>query len=78
MIRYHKQAEKFVLSQDRKTAVRLTEAIRQLPLGDVKPLQGSKNPKKFRLRVGGFKVVFCFEQNVITILRIDNRGDIYK
>ena len=78
MIKYHKQAEKFILSQSKPTALRLYDAIEKLPLGDVKRLQGSQSPPLFRLRVGGFRVVFCVEQDITTILRIDTRGDVYK
>jgi mRNA interferase RelE/StbE len=78
MIKYHKQAEKFILSQGKNTALRLYDAIKNLPLGDVKRLQGKKKPLLYRLRVGDYRIVFCMENDVTTILRIDNRGDIYK
>ena len=78
MIKYHKQAEKFILSQSKSNAIRLFTAIDQLPLGDVKRLHGSNRPQKFRLRVGNYRVIFRIDQDVITILRVDNRGDIYK
>jgi len=35
MIRYRKQAEKFILSQKKSTALRLYKAIEKLPEGDV-------------------------------------------
>jgi len=78
MIRIHKQAEKFILSQGKSAALRLYNAIEQLPLGDVKPLHGKKKPQLYRLRVGDYRVVFCPEEDGFTILRVDNRGDIYK
>ena len=58
--------------------MRISAAISQLPTGDVKPLKGSNNPQKFRLRIGGYRIVFCVEQDIIIILRIDTRGDAYK
>ena len=78
MIKYHKQAEKFLLSQSKSAALRLYNAIEKLPLGDVKRLHGRKNPPLYRLRVGDFRIVFCIEDEFTTILRIDNRGDVYK
>jgi mRNA interferase RelE/StbE len=78
MIKYHKQAEKFILSQDKNNATRLSAAIRQLPLGDVKRLHGTNKLQKYRLRVGDYRIVFCMEHDDIIILRIDNRGDVYK
>jgi len=78
MIRYHKSAEKFILSQGKTVAMRLYAAIEQLPLGDVRRLQGHKNPPLYRLRVSDYRIVFCVEGDVTTILRVDNRGDVYK
>jgi len=59
MIKYNKQAEKFILSQGKTVALRLYRAIEHLPLGDVKRLHGQKAPQLFRLRVGDYRVVFC-------------------
>ena len=78
MIVYHKEAEKFLLLQDKKTALRISTAIWQLPNGDVKPLKGMNKPQKYRLRVGGFRIIFRVEKNATVILRIDTRGDVYK
>ena len=78
MINVHKQAEKFILSQGKSAALRLYNAIEQLPLGDVKPLRGKKKPQLYRLRVGGYRIIFCTIEDGFTILRVDNRGDIYK
>jgi len=78
MIKYHKQTERFILSQGKTVALQLYKAIEQLPLGDVKRLHGQKEPPLHRLRVGDFRIIFCMENDSITILRIDNRGDVYK
>jgi len=78
MIKYHKQAEKFILSQGKANAKRLYTAIESLPLGDVKRLRGRKEPPMYRLRVGDYRVIFCIENDYAVILRIDNRGDAYK
>jgi len=78
MIKYHRKAEKFIYSQGKSVASRLYRAINQLPFGDVKQLQGQNDPPLFRLRVGDYRVVFCVEQGDYIILRVDNRGDVYK
>ena len=78
MIRIHKDAEKFILSQGKKSALRIYAAIEKLPLGDVKKLQGKQSPILFRLCVGNFRIIFHVEQDIYTILRVDNRGDVYK
>ena len=67
-----------MLSQNKKAALRIYKAISQLPLGDVKPLHSNRNPQKYRLRVGNYRIIFCADDSVIYVLRIDNRGDVYK
>ena len=74
-IRYSKQAVKFLEKQDPAARRRLKTAIENLPQGDVKKLQGQPG---YRLRVGDFRVVFDRKGVVIAIMRIDNRGQIYK
>jgi hypothetical protein len=44
MIRFHRQAEKFILSQGNTTASRLYAALEKLPSGDVKRLHGKTMP----------------------------------
>jgi len=78
MVKYSKEAEKFILSQGKTSALRLYHAIEKLPLGDVKRLLGAKNPPLYRLRIGDYRVIFCSEFDQITVLRVDNRGDVYK
>ena len=78
MIRYSKHAEKFILSQGKSTALRIYNAVEQLPSGDVKRLYGQMNPPLQRLRVGTYRVIFYQEQGVVTVVKVDTRGDIYK
>lgn len=49
---YSKDSYKALSSYDRKTAERLIIAIENLPLGDIKRLQGNNVPPLYRLRVG--------------------------
>jgi len=79
MIKYNKEAEKFIFTQNKATAIRLYNAIKKIPAGDIKKLRGTHNPTLYRLRVGNFRVIYYYpEQDQITIVRIDNRGDVYK
>lgn len=75
IIKYSKQAKKFLVRQEHKIRRRIEAAIHTLPLGDVKKLQGQSG---YRLRVGDFRILFDEEGNVIMIIRIDNRGQVYK
>ena len=74
-IQYSKQAEKFLKKQNADTRNRIRNAIRSLPSGDVKKLQGKNG---YRLRVGNFRVIFDKHGNVLYIERVDNRGQVYK
>jgi mRNA interferase RelE/StbE len=51
------------------------KAIRRLPSGDVKKLQGETG---YRLRVGDYRVIFDRDGNVLMIIKIDSRGQVYK
>ena len=74
-IQYSKQALKFLLRQNKPTQERLITAIKKLPEGDVKKMQGLS---LYRLRVGDFRILFARSGQIINIEKIDNRGQIYK
>ena len=76
-ILYSKQAEKFLDSQNDKTFLRIKSAIDKLPEGDVKKLQGCSTPT-YRLTIGSFRVIFTRGDNIISVAKIDNRGQVYK
>lgn len=75
MVKYSKQAQKFLAKQPQKVRQRLETAIQALPLGDVKKLQGKPY---YRLRVGDFRVLFERDSSVILVSIIDSRGQAYK
>lgn len=74
-IRYSKQALKFLKKQDMLTRKRIVNAIDHLPAGDVKKLQGEDS---YRLRVGDYRIIFSKDGRILYIIRIDNRGQVYK
>lgn len=74
-IRYSKQAIKFLAKQDKPTRIRIVSAIQALPSGDVKKLQGQPY---YRLRVGDFRILFDRDGVIIEVIKIDNRGQVYK
>jgi mRNA interferase RelE/StbE len=74
-IHYSKQAVKFLKKQDSITRKRIIKEIQRLPAGDVKKLQGESS---YRLRVGDYRIIFDHEKNILMIIKIDNRGQIYK
>ena len=73
---YSKQPESFLDKQPEKQVVRIKKAINSLPAGDVKKLTGYKN--MYRLRVGDYRIIFEKDSNKYHVIKIDNRGDVYK
>ena len=84
-IRYSKDAIKFLSKLDKKSIARIREAIDALtfnpPQGDIKPMQGYSDGRK-RLRVGSWRIIYRHENEktveIIFVIDIGNRGDIYK
>lgn len=84
-IRFDKAAVKFLKGLPQKLRVSILEAVRGLtqkpPKGDIKPLQGYKDGRQ-RLRVGKYRVIYRYtkegEVEILVIMEIGSRGDIYK
>jgi len=84
-IKYSRDALKFLEKQTKNNIRRIREAIAKLtknpPEGDIAIMQGYSDGRK-RLRVGGWRVVFKFTEmeqlEILLIIDIGNRGDIYK
>ena len=72
---YSKNAIKFLKKQTPEVRKRIIDAIEKLPLGDIKKMQGRSG---YRLRVGDYRVLFDQNGNIIDIIDIGNRGQIYK
>ena len=77
----NRDSVKFLTKQERTVQVRIRKAISGLairpPIGDIKPLKGQG--KLMRLRVGTYRVIFEVSntEQIVYILTIDNRGDVY-
>lgn len=84
-IRYSKDAIKFLGKQSKKTVERIREAISKLtltpPEGDIALMKGYTDGRK-RLRVGGYRIIYNQtnenQVEILLIISIGNRGDIYK
>ena len=84
-IKYSKDALKFLAKLDKKLVARIREAILGLtntpPIGDIKTMQGYTDGRK-RLRVGSWRVIYKQVSEdvveIIYVIDIGNRGDIYK
>ena len=81
---YSKTALKFLAKLEKKQRERIKSAIIGLtskpPQGDIKPLQGYD--EVYRLRVGSYRIIYKYtvenKLDILYIIDIGNRGDIYK
>lgn len=84
-VQYSKKAAKYISGLDRSTKHRIRRAIEGLtespPKGDIKLLQGYSDGRK-RLRVGKYRIIYNYisenKIEILFIMNIDSRGDIYK
>lgn len=84
-IEYAKSAVKYIEALDKPTKQRIKAGIEKLaenpPKGDIKLLQGYSDGRK-RLRIGKYRIIYIYKQNeqiqILYVMNIDTRGDIYK
>jgi len=85
IIKYSKDALKFLSKLDAKSVNRIRSAIQGLtldpPVGDIKVMQGYTDSRK-RLRVGSWRIIYKYgaenEVEILFVIDIGSRGDIYK
>lgn len=75
---YWKTAKKSLDSYDKNTALRIVKGIEGIPLGDIKRLEGKNVPPLYRLRIGKYRIIYTYKEDIIQVIKIDTRGDIYK
>jgi mRNA interferase RelE/StbE len=77
-----KSAHKFLAGLDRGLRERILDKIDRLAsdpqalAGQIKPLKGAAG--MFRLRVGGYRVIFTEDGVVVLILKIGHRREVYR
>ena len=85
VIRYSRDSLRFLSRLDKKSVERIRTAIAGLtqtpPKGDIKTMQGYHDGRQ-RLRVGQWRVIYKYDIegtiDILLIIDIGNRGDIYK
>lgn len=79
---YSKTSIKYLQTFEQKVAHKIVKAIEKLPSeGDIKRFKGTRIKNVYRLRIGKFRVIFSLEKDVIDVIKvikIDTRGDVYK
>ena len=69
---------KYLAKLDKTKRSRIVSAIENLPdKGDIQKMQGLGLSDIYRLRVGKHRILFLREKDIIRIIDIDTRGDIY-
>jgi len=84
-IMYSRDAIKFLDKQTKKSVGRIREAVSKLtlnpPEGDISSLKGYADGR-MRLRVGSWRIIYKYDTDgqieILLIIDIGNRGDIYK
>ena len=79
MIRYSRQADKFLNRQSLKVQARLVAAVEEIDAGtatDIKPLKG-KFSGMFRKRVGDYRIIFTREGVILLVVNINHRQGAY-
>lgn len=85
LIKYSRDSLRFLSKLDKKSVARIRAAIKDLtltpPKGDIKVMQGYSDGRK-RLRVGSWRIIYKYGVDnaidILFIIDIGNRGDIYK
>ena len=76
----HPKADKYLNRLNANDRDRIDDAIEGLekdpPQGDIKPVSGQSG--SFRMRIGGFRLLFRIKAKEILITHIDPRGQAYK
>jgi mRNA interferase RelE/StbE len=73
-----KRFDKHLEKHDKKSKQRIANAIDKLPEGDVLKMKGNKTLPLYRLRVGDYRIIFMMKNDLITLIKLDSRGDVYK
>ena len=78
---YSRTFEKQFKDLDKKMQDRVRAALKQLEVdpfksrsgADIKHIVGSE-PAKHRIRVGGYRIVYCVEKNIVKVIEVFWRG----
>jgi mRNA interferase RelE/StbE len=79
-IAFSKSVIKTILQFGRPIRDRIYKALNNLPVGDIKKIQGQNNPPYFRLRIGDTRALFIKDEykKEIFVFELNSGGDIYR
>lgn len=75
--KYYSGLEKEEQKRIKKALFELeTDPFKPRPSADIKPLTAT-NPKKYRLRVGNFRVIYIIDNESVQVIEVFKRGKGY-
>jgi len=76
---YSKTSLRYLQKLEKDISRKIIAAIEKLPEeGDITKIKGKKVKHIYRLRVGKYRILFSWERELIKVIKIDTRGDVYK
>jgi len=76
---YSRTSVRYLQKLEKDISRKIIGAVEKLPKeGDIIKLKGKKVKNIYRLRVGKYRIIFSWEKDLIKVVKIDTRGDVYK
>ncbi len=76
---YSKTSVRYLQKLEKNISRKIIDAIEKLPdEGDIAKLKGKKVKNIYRLRAGKYRIIFSWDKDLMKIIKIDTRGDVYK
>jgi len=76
---YSGTSVRYLQKLEKDISRKIIGAVEKLPKeGDIIKLKGKKVKNIYRLRAGKYRIIFSWEKDLIKVVKIDTRGDVYK
>ena len=76
---YSKTSVRYLQKLEKDISRKIIGAVEKLPeAGDIAKLKGKKVKNMYRLRAGKYRIIFSWKKDLIKVVKIDTRGDVYK
>lgn len=76
---YSRTSVRYLQKLEKDISRKIFGAVEKLPKeGDIIKLKGKKVKSIYRLRAGKYRIIFSWEKDLIKVVKIDTRGDVYK
>jgi len=76
---YSRTSVRYLQKLEKDISRKIIGAVEKLPKeGDIIKLKGKKVKNIYRLRAGKYRIIFSWEKDLIKVVKIDTRGDVYK